>query len=381
MPVITAIDTWTCRVPLDVPIRFRWNTITHRDYTVVRLTTDEGIEGSALAISRGLPTDIAIVDMLAPAVLGMDALAVGDLAGRARQATAASDQFGILANARSLLDVALWDIRGLMLGAPVWQLLGGARSRAGVLLVEGYELPGEDDERFARRLADRAAEGYPALKLEAAGYDDPDVLRRRLELIREYAGEEVQLVVDVNGAWRTVREAAETIRRFAAVDIAWVEDPFPQHRLHEVGALREQVGVPLGAGDDLTAPRDVMRLAEEDLVDVVRIDALTFGGISAASDVIATARQYEKPISTHAYPGVHQHFSFAWQDTTWVEAFPDDLPFEPSHKLMRESLYARIEDGHLDAPTAPGLDTALDLAAVERYARRHHRVTLEDLRS
>lgn len=379
MPAISAIDAWTCRVPLDAPIRFRWNTITHRDYTVVRLTTDSGVEGSAIAISRGLPADLAIVDMLAPAVLGMDALAVADLAGRSRRATAASDQFGILANARSLLDVALWDIRGALLGAPVWRLLGAARDRVGVLLVEGYELPGESDEQFARRLSRRVEEGYPALKLEAAGYDDPAVLRRRLELIREYAGDDVQLVVDVNGAWPTVREAAETIRRFATDGIAWVEDPFPQHRLHEVGALRALVDVPMGAGDDITSPRDVMRLAEEDLVDVVRIDALTLGGISAASDVIATARQYEKPISTHAYPGVHQHLSFAWPDTTWIEAFPDDLPFEPSHKLMRSSVFARIRDGHLDAPTAPGLDTELDLAAVERYSRRHHRVTLEDV--
>jgi len=381
MPAISVIDTWTCRVPLDAPIRFRWHTITHRDYTVVRLTTDDGVEGSALAISRGLPTDVAIIDMFAPAVLGMDALAVADLAGRARRATSATDQFGILANARSLLDVALWDIRGILLGAPVWQLLGGARPRVGALLVEGYELPGEDDERFARRLARRADEGYPALKLEAAGYDDPDVLRRRLELIREYAGDDVRLVVDVNGAWRTVREAAETIRRFASVDIAWVEDPFPQHRVHDVGALRARVDVPVSAGDDLTAPRDAMRLAEQDLVDVLRVDALTLGGISAASDVIATARQYETPVSTHAYPGVHQHLAFAWPDTGWVEAFPDDLPFEPSHKLMRVSTFARIRDGHLDAPTAPGLDTGLDLDAVERYALRHHRVALDEMRS
>lgn len=379
MPAISVIDTWTCRVPLDAPIRFRWNTIAHRDYTVVQLTADDGTTGVALAISRGLPTDLVVSDMLAPAVLGMDALAVGDLAGRCRRATAASDQFGILANARSLLDVCLWDIRGKLLSAPVWQLLGAARDEVGVLLVEGYELPGESDVDFARRLARRSEEGYPALKLEAAGYDDPAVLRRRLELIREYAVADVQLIVDVNGAWRTVREAAHTIRGFASVELAWVEDPFPQHRLHEVGALRELVDVPLGAGDDLTAPRDVMRLAEEDLVDVVRVDALTLGGISPAADVIATARQYEKPISTHAYPGVHQHLSFAWPDTTWVEAFPDDLPFEPSHRLLRESLYARIRGGRLAAPLAPGMDTELDPAAVRRHALRHTRVTREDL--
>lgn len=379
MNTVRRIDTWTCRVPLDVPIRFRWNTITHRDYTVVQLETEGGSTGASFAISRGLPTDLAIADMLSPAILHHDALAVAAFHDRARRMTAASDQYGILANARSLIDAALWDIRGKSLNAPVWQLLGGARERAGVLLVEGYELPGESDEQFARRLARRAEEGYPALKLEAAGYDDVRVLQRRLELLREYAGEGVALVVDVNGAWGSVREAREAIRRFASVDLAWVEDPFPRHRLHDVGALRQSVDVPLGAGDDITRPRDIMQLAEDDLVDIVRVDALTLGGISPTNDVVGAVRQYEKPVSTHAYPTVHQHLSFAWADAEWVEAFPDELPFEPSHKLMRNPLYARIKDGHLEAPREPGLDLDLDLDAVARFAIRHTRVDATDL--
>lgn len=375
MPQVVRLDAWSCRVPLDSPIRFRWGTITHRDYGVLRLTANDGTTGSAFAISRGLPIDVAIADMLAPSVVGHEGLDVAAFQGRAKASTAAGDQSGILANARSLIDSALWDIRGKAFGQPVWRLLGGARDRVGVLLVEGYELPGETDEDFARRLADRSAEGYPALKLEAAGYDDMAVLRRRLERIRELAPT-VELIVDVNGAWRSVREATEAIRAFGTVDLAWVEDPFPRQRLHDVGSLRGQVDVALAAGDDVTSPRALMQLVEDRAVDVLRIDALTLGGISPTADVIGHARQNEVPVSSHAYPTVQQHLSFAWPDTTWIEAFPDELPFEPSHRLMERPTYARIEGGHLAAPLEPGLALELRDEALEATALRHTRVEL-----
>jgi len=55
----------------------------------------------------------------------------------------------------------------------------------------------------------------------------------------------------------------------------------------------------------------------------------------------------------------------------WVEAFPDELPFEPSHKLLTQSAYSRVVNGRLSAPEAPGLGTELRMEAVERFSLRH----------
>ena len=371
MTAIKRIDAWNCRVPLDVPVRFKWGTITHRDYAVVRIQTSDGLEGHGLAISRGAPIDVAVVDMIAPLIIGMEAEDVGAIQAEILRRTASGDRHGILANARSLVDIALWDIRGRAMESPIWRLLGGNRQDAGVLLVEGYELPNESDEDFAARLAKRAADGYPVLKLEAAGYDDYRVLQRRLQLIRQLAGPDVQLVVDVNGAWTSVREAADAINTFATVDLAWVEDPFPRHQLHDIGKLRGLVETPLAAGDDITDPRALYRLIQEEMVDVLRVDATTLGGIGPTADVIGFARQHGVTVSGHAYPSVHQHLTFAWPDMPWVEAFPDELPFEPSHKLLTQSAYSRLVNGRLSAPEAPGLGTELRMEAVERFSLRH----------
>lgn len=377
MSRIKKIETWACHVPLDHPIRFRWNTIDARDYTVVRLETDDGHVGSAIGISRKQPIDVAVTDIVAPVLLGKEAMEVGAFQDDLRQATASHDQFGILGLARSLVDIALWDIKGKILGAPLWQLLGGNSKPAPVLLVEGYELPDETDEDFAKRLTERVQEGYQALKLEAAGYEDPQVLRRRLELVREYAGDGVALIVDVNGAWRSVREAAETINSFSGTNLAWVEDPFPRHRIGDIGKLRREVDVALSAGDDITNPMDLIRLVEDDAVDVLRVDMTTLGGVSATADVVGAARQREIPVSTHAHSSIHQHVTFAWPNTTYVEAFPDNRPFEPSSKLLMKSVFGRVERGMLEAPVEPGLDLDLDLAAVNAFAVRHDAVPLD----
>ena len=374
MSAVRRLTSWSCRVPLDVPIRFRWHQITHRDYAVLQLESDTGEVGHAFAITRGLPIDIAISDMLAPTILGTDPAAIADFHGRADAATAASDRYGIVQNARSLADIALWDLRGRELGEPLWRLFGGTPGPVGVLLVEGYELPGESDEAFAQRIAARATQGYPAVKLEAAGYTDLGVLRRRLERIRELAPE-LQLVVDVNGAWGSVAEAVRAIEAFATVELAWVEDPFPRHRIGESNRLAQEVDVPIGAGDDITDPRLLMGLVEDARIGLLRIDVATLGGFDSTHRVVAYAREAGLPVSTHAYPSLHLPLVLAEPNIAWLEAFPEELPFEPSDKLLTSTPYAKVAAGHTGGTDAPGLDTRLDLAAVERYAVRKQELT------
>lgn len=370
MSTVIRFRSWACKVPLDHPIRFRWNTITHRDCTVVELTTDDGLTGAAIGLSRGAPIDVVAFDMLAPLVVGAEAFDVAGFQESARAAHSFLDQTGMLAQARSLVDLALWDIRGKALGAPLWRLLGGRWRKAPVLLVEGYELPDESDEQFARRLAARAEEGFTAIKLEAAGYEDPAQLENRLRLTRRLAGEGLALIVDVNGAWRSVREAATVIRRIQDVGLAWVEDPFPHDRIAETGELRGLVDAPLGAGDDVTDPLVLADLANTRAVDVMRVDATTLGGIQATADAVAAARLHGLPVSGHAHAATHQHLSYAWPEAHYVEAFPDDRPFEPSYKLTTSSVYARVQDGHLAPPEEPGLSFELALDRVDAWSVR-----------
>jgi L-alanine-DL-glutamate epimerase-like enolase superfamily enzyme len=376
MTRITGIRTWACRVPLDHPIRFRWNTITHRDCTVVEVTTDSGVTGAAIGLSRGAPLDVVISDMLSSHVVGFDAMDTARFQSAAHRAHSFHDQTGMLAMARSLVDLALWDIRGKVLGAPLWKLLGGGGlQNAPVLLVEGYETAGETDRQFAERLAARWDEGFTAVKIEAAAYDDPRQLDARLTMLRSLTGDDLDIVVDVNGAWRSVREAIDAIHAIDGTRIAWVEDPFPHENLAAVGELRSRVDVPIGTGDDVTEPRALMTLMVNGSVDVIRVDATTLGGVQATSDVLGVARAHGIAASGHAHTATHQHFTFAWPEQMhYVEAFPDDRPWEPSYKLTTSSVYSRVVDGRLAPPQEPGLGFELALDRVDAWSHRRFEV-------
>ncbi len=372
MSIITSIDIDTCRLPLDHVIKFRWHQISYRDYTVVRLNTRDGNCGVAIGLSRSAPIDFAIHDLIAPAVLGLDATQVGLLNQMVARTTGALDQGGVFALARSLVDIACWDIKSKALEVPLWQLFGGDSTPADVLLVEGYEIPGESDEAFARRLAARVAEGYRLIKIEASGYRDIQVLRRRIELVREYSTpHRVGLIVDVNGGWSTIIEAVRAIEGMADTTLSWVEDPFPRPRISDTGKLRRRVAVPVGTGDEITDPRVLMELMIRDAVDVIRVDTTTLGGYDATRDVVGLARHLGIPVSTHAHPVVHQHLAFAWPDVVGhVEVFPDNLPFEPSYKLLESPIYPRVAEGKLPAPLEPGVGFALNMKVVEETSIR-----------
>ncbi|NYF15136.1 L-alanine-DL-glutamate epimerase-like enolase superfamily enzyme [Pseudoclavibacter sp. JAI123] len=371
MPRAVEITTWQCRVPLEHPLHFKSTTITHRDCTVVRVSTDDGLTGAALGLNRGAPLDAVIQDMLAPSVLDHDALDADGFQHRARSRHAFVDQTGMLAQARSLVDLALWDIRGKHFGAPLWRLLGGGRETAPVSLVEGYELPGESDADFAARLLARVDEGYRSIKVEAAGYENPRQLLDRLHLVREARdATELALVVDVNGSWPTLRHAQRMLRDLEEFDLAWLEDPFPHHRFELLRPLTENSAVPIGSGDDITDPQILIDLVTSRAVDVLRVDATTLGGMQDTLDVLGAARQAGIPTSGHAHSYVHQHLSFASEAMHHIEVFPDDRPFEPSYRLTTGSVYPHIQDGLLHRPAEPGLAFTLDLDRIEQWADR-----------
>lgn len=369
--MISKIETWECSIPLANPIAFRWHTVTSREYTVVRVHTGSGVVADAVGLTRGLPVDLVVQDLMAPWLVGKDALDIPARLLDLRRATASHEQHGIIAAARSLLDIALWDIKAKVLGVPLWRLIGGMPRPVEALLVEGYELPGETDEQFADRLAARAKEGYRALKLEVAGYDDQRTVERRFGMLRDRVGDEVAVVIDVGGAWADVAEARAAIRRWERFAPTWVEDPFTRDRLHLVRALRAEVEVPLATGDEVSRPQDLLALLEEGAVDVLRVDATTLGGLSTLLEVAASARLRQVPLSTHAHPTTHQHLCFAWPDTTYIEVFPDEREFEPSHRLLASSITRRCEGGLLQPPEEPGSGLVADLAAVNSFARRH----------
>src|SRR5262249_45651980 len=118
-----------CRRPIRSLIRRK--TRVPRPIVIVRIGTDDGIEGIAVTFYGGAMTSSlkAAVDDLGAVTIGENPLRLEGIIAKLRTAAGGSGPGGMFTLALAAIDIALWDIRGKALNQPLWKLLGGARER------------------------------------------------------------------------------------------------------------------------------------------------------------------------------------------------------------------------------------------------------------
>lgn len=369
--IIDSVETWACSIPLAKPLSFGKFTVVSREYAAVRIATRGGLVADCLGHTRRSPVDVAISDLLAPRLLGRDAVDLGARLSELARATLAIEQDGVIGRARSLVDICLWDLRAQVLGVPVWRLLGGHRRNVPVALVEGYAIEGESEGDLIGRLIRRTEEGFEFFKVEAAHYGDPGPVRNILAGVRAEA--DATFSCDLAWSWQTARRGLAAAEAWHGLGVAWIEDPMPRERLSEIAFLRQHSKIPIGVGDEATRVGDLDALMDGGCVDVVRIDATTIGGFSAALALGERATRRGFRISHHVNPEVHRHCVFANDTADHIEIFPADRPFDCSHVLIEEPAFAGIRNGAIAPPEGAGTGLRLDDAALTRFAYRQSR--------
>lgn len=367
---IASIQAWACEVALPYPLSFGSFVVTEREYTAVRVTTHGGLVADCLGLSRRAPNDVAVLDVVGPLLLGRDALDVIARREDVRRGLRAHDQDGVIGRAWSMLEICLWGLRSQAADTPLWRLLGGYPRELPVLLVEGYPLEDESDTAFAERLAARVAEGYSALKIEAASYREPAQLTTRLEMVRELVGNDVEIVIDMAWSWRNASQGRLIARDWERHGLAWIEDPLPRDRVTNTAALRGLLHSPIAAGDESTRPGELVTLLEADAVDILRLDATAIGGLTTMAELTARAANAGVRVSAHVHPEVHQHCAFGLAGYDHIESFPTDRPFDCSHNLLLESFLDHVAQGRALPPERPGNGFTLDIDTVTRTAYR-----------
>jgi L-alanine-DL-glutamate epimerase-like enolase superfamily enzyme len=194
----------------------------------------------------------------------------------------------LLPQARSALDVALWDLEARRAGRPLAQLLGDLPSPA-VPVSASVSAP---DRAGAAREAQRlASEGFRCLKLKVGLDDDAG----RVAAVRAAVGDDVALRLDANGAW-SVPEAIDSLQRLAALNIELCEEP-----VHGVEALAEVRAAVAGEGMriamDETAADPAAR--RSGVCDAVALKLSSCGGVGG---LLAAAREVRET-GTETYVG------------------------------------------------------------------------------
>lgn len=360
---ITALELHLIRVPCDLggpPEAFRGLAWTHVDTLLLRVVTDDGLEGWGEGFGHATcPATAAVIQtQLAPAVLGADARDIRSLMARLAQQFHLFGRNGPHVYALSGLDMALWDIAGKAAGLPLWRLLGGAP--LGSLPAYASLLRYGEPSIVAEMAARAVAQGYAAVKLHEI--DVPQT-----QAARDAIGPDVPLMLDVNCPW-TVAEATEMARRLTPCNLAWLEEPvWPPEDHTGLASVRRRASMPIAAGENAAGLHDFRNLFAAGGVDIAQPSVAKIGGITEVLKIAALAEARGVRLVPHcAYfgPGflASLHLAAAIAPTAPFEHLYMTLEASPFHELVL------APKGRVTIPHGPGLGRDPDPDILRRYA-------------
>ena len=357
MGTVARIMAAECRLPLPRPITLGPVTIRTRDVVALRLVTDAGVQGDALAYTRDTPL-LATLQHIAGRFLGTSPLARNSAVHRfGRAMTNGGSAF---VRAVSMIDLALSDAAARGLDLPLFKLLGGDRRTIPAMPVAGYYQSERSHADIASEVAAHVDGGFRQVKIMLGGGDPADDRALVQAVSAVSAG---RLGVDAHWSWTSLPEALATCRAIDDIGLRFIEDPFGPAKARLLGRLQSLLTTPLAAGEDSPDVESLAALTRD--IGILRVDATTCGGIAAACAAITVAGLAGVEVLPHVHLPLHAQLAAACPEIRFVEFIPEAVGADPLHLLLRRQ--PTIVDGEVRLDDEPGVGTFLDWTAVEQY--------------
>jgi D-galactarolactone cycloisomerase len=364
---ITGIRLRRLRLPLDSSFEPAWDPEPRREFeaTLVFVDTDEGLTG----VGSGDTMDG--FERYASLFVGRDPL---DLEHHVR----VLESIGFHAGRYWPLEAALWDLAGKAHGVPTAQLLGGVLRELPVYASTAVRLsPGA---RAEAALAVRD-QGFRALKIRIDKERPQDGLAT-VAAVRDAAGSDLEIVVDLNQGWRTPGDVAPLLEyeavaalaeRLRELDVYWLEEPLASDDVRGLARLRAESGLRLAGGEMARTPRELAAYVEAAALDILQPDAVLAVGILRARELAERILPAGLWFTPHTWTNgigllANLHLAAGVGGGPFLE-----LPFDPPgwtperRDFMLAEPLRPTPDGVLAVPDRPGLGIELDDDAVERY--------------
>ncbi len=352
-----------------------------RMFVFVEVTTDTGLKGCGVT-GQFLPwaTIAAIEHHIAPMIRGMDPRRTELIHWSVWQQLNIRAYTGVISNALSAIDIALWDIRGKAEGRPVYELLGGFRNWAPTYATFGY--PFFDEGQLAEYGRKFVADGHKALKMVVGGQPKrtwrDDV--RRVRAAREAIGPDIELMIDAN-YWFNPHDARLLSREIEDCNLTWFEEPVQQNDARALADLRAQTSIPIAAGQMEGHRWRYRELITHHAVDVLQPNVLYNGGFTESLKVAHMAQAFNLPLANgggwpifnmHLLAGVMNggpvefHYGMWMTGKRFFVGTPDPkdgrleipdrpgLGFEPNHDQLRDALVSDPGAAALEGRDAHG---------------------------
>jgi len=353
------------RLPYLGTVNFRSVTEDRGEYAILRIVADNGQEGIAEAVCRPEQSGedatmlaYTIETLFKPRLIGLDPLA--HLA-----AHAALNKVKFCRSAKALIDVALWDLKGKILGQPVWRLLGATAPKPVPLtwLVHGKTTRAAMVADAVRKHEER---GYNSIKLKTWKRSMEDV--RLVEDVRKALGDDAFLYVDGNGSYAE-GEARTILARVAEYNAAFIEEPCKFADPLRQAAFAAHLPVPLLGDQCLQSVEDVQLHIRLGAVGAVSIK-LRRSGFTQSLKIAALAEAAGLPVvvgtdsESRIGAMARLHFRAA---LPWLAPYPAETHF--FDKLTDDAFAGDLlfKDGTLTPTDAPGFGAGIDQAKLAMF--------------
>jgi L-alanine-DL-glutamate epimerase-like enolase superfamily enzyme len=363
---ITRLESQLLHVPLSrprsAPAEAAAGRVNHLAVLLVQAHTDTGLRGLGFAYvlqGSGRALLACAEDDVAPLLAGEDPLDHERLAAKVYWRLQTVGRRGLVAQAYSAFDLALWDLKGMAANLPLYKLLGGAR--------DGAPAYGSDTgwlwmspEEIAETSRPYLEQGLMGIKVKVGA--DPAADADRLTRLRELLGDDLWLAVDANERYDF--GTALAMGRFFEEEVGadWFEEPILCEDVEGHARLKASLEIPIAAGEMLFGRDEFERYLEKGALDVVQPDVTRLGGLTACLKVVALAERCHRPVWPHLLPEVAVHLCCGLPAVAGVEYMPWLFPLwqEPPH----------LESGRLLPPPRAGLGLEPNPDALARYRAR-----------
>jgi galactonate dehydratase len=386
---ITAIDVY------DVPFAFGWNPI------VLRITTDEGIEGIgevSLAYGAGSLAAVGMLKQLGQRfLLGADPLRIEDMWNRLFRGTFWGQGGGpVIYGAMSGIDAALWDIKGKVYGAPVYELMGGKVNDRLRVYANGWYITMTPENRHACDTPQEYAEA--ALRVVGDGFDalkfDPfmcldgsssrmpgrvlprhmvELAYARVAAVRDAVGPDVDILVEVHGNLGTT-SAIEIGRRLEDLRPFFFEEPVDAMNVDAMLKVSQNVKIPIAAGERLYTRYGFREYIEKQVLDILQPDMGLAGGLTEVKKIASYAETYDMHIQPHNCAGPISTAMAVQLDTCITNFIIQEwFPYQPSaiYELVEDAMEPHTHNSYYVPPTTPGLGVTLNIDRVSPHLAFH----------
>jgi L-alanine-DL-glutamate epimerase-like enolase superfamily enzyme len=375
-----------------------------RNYHFVKLTTDEGVVGwSEFDEGFGSPGVGTVIERLAGRVIGQPVTAHERVHAELYCATRPAAG-SVVAQAMGAIENALIDAKAKALGVPCYELIGGkVRDRIRVYWSHcatwrinhpAHYPPAITDLDGVKAIGREVREqGFSACKTNIFIYEDgrprgwrpgfgspfyPELnvdrtvlrnLRMHLEALRDGAGPDVDLLLDLNFNAKT-EGYLKILRAIADFDMFWVE--IDSYSPEALGLIRRQSPHPISSCETLLGLREFLPYFREQAMDVAIVDT-PWNGVWQSMKIAAAAEAHEVNVAPHNFYGhlstmMNAHFAAAMPNLRIMETDIDRIAWD--HELFTH--VPVIENGHLVVPDRPGWGTEPNEDGMRAHPAKDH---------